>query len=266
MAADVFADERVAGLSPVAFRLWVMLRAWACRVESGGVVLAPDVSHGDVRWTPFTAKPGPDAGYLGATYGVSGEWVWPRMPDKRVVSQLTDVGLLVPVSDGSGCLALCDAAVWRERESRMSAGRDAARARRVSRVSGVSASRDGVSRRGGGVVGDRDIRRVAALEVERENEVNSLSTDPSKANSRTAREPRTDGMRRVDLAPHLQQPDTDGLRPYVRQALITARNIRDPRILEDLAADGDLTPTEHDAITRALETRNPEPHHNTPPH
>ena len=95
--------------------------------------------------------------------------------------------------------------------------------------------------------------------------MNSLSTDPSKANSRTAREPRTDGMRRVDLAPHLQQPDTDGLRPYVRQALITARNIRDPRILEDLAAGGDLTPTEHAAITRALETGNPEPHHDTPP-
>jgi len=67
-------------------------------------------------------------------------------------------------------------------------------------------------------------------------------------------------MRRVDLAPHLQQPDPDGLRPFVRQALITARNIRDPRILEDLASNADINPVEHAAITRALGNTDTQPH------
>lgn len=247
MATDVFADERVAGLSPVAFRAWVMLRCVASGAETGGVVLVPNPRRG-----PGALALHPRLERHATLVGVA------RIPHWRAIHELLEAGLLVHCNDGSGGLALHDRDEWMSRETRMDARREANRARRATpvRVEAASRTRLAPSPHVDDAPPDR--------EVERENEVNSLSTS-SKANSRTARDAKPDGLRRVDLAPHLQQPDPDGLRPFVRQALRTARNIGDPRILQDLASNGDLNPAEHDAITLALETRNPEPHHDTPP-
>lgn len=226
---EVLTDERVRGLSPAARWAWVELRALAARGESGGVVLVP-ARRGGVRYVLHPQL----RGEVSTVAGVSG----PTKPHGRHVTALLSVGLLVPVADGSGAIALCDADRWHERESRMNADREAAKARRNRAASGGGESGERVQRRNGASVG--------RLDREVQHHPSDDDAVPNLGNGeRTAkREPV-----RIRTAAHLQRPTgDDDIRPAVREAVTLARNVgtEDARqLLRDTLTDlGDLTMSE----------------------
>lgn len=232
---DLFADPRVAGLSPGAFRAWMLLRCVASAAEDGGLVLVDHRRGGRdrVRINPRLERHATPVGEA-------------RIPHWRGLHELIDVGLLVRANGG---YRLHDWEEWVAREARLNRERE--RARR---------NREDAS------VHDRSTRtvdksRTATRGREVERDVQSLSLPLSTettstgdvASTHAAGETTRDGsLQRIGLAPHLQQPDGTGIRPHIRQAIRAYTNTGIRRILEDAGNETDLTTAETTAITAAL--------------
>lgn len=244
----VMGDPRVAGLSPVAFRGYVVLRWVAARAELGGVCLVPSG-----RGAGRVAFPEPRL-----RRDSSPRWVAPAIPHWRALHALLDAGLLVPHKGG---YRLHDWEVWERDDARRKARRDAALARKRSRGVGpgsrprfagtVPANHEDTGSREPDHAGSRELPDIGRRERAGRRSL-SPTVEPSERSSPTVR---------VHLAPWDQTPGDDGLRDFVRVGIRLAVNTGEARVLDDLPDDagGGLTETETAAVEAARGRITPAP-------
>ncbi len=206
-------------LSDGAFRLWVNAIAWAAREETGGRLWQVRVEGSGRRRLLWCSR---------ATKG--GQWQFSRplacgklvrSRPLRHVEELRKAGLVV---DEGGVLVIRDWRLWqRDLEAAIaSRPRDADRKRRAR--SGVDVQVDASRGRAPAHVGAK--RRES-----RESPTGSLSTLPQTTTPAASADTNQGGTdvaaskgRAIELDPKWQQPDHDGIRPYIRDAITRYRN------------------------------------------
>lgn len=232
---EVLGDARVRGLPPWLRWAWLEVRAAAAAAECGGVPVVEGRERG--RWR--LADPVRE---VLASHGDA-----PHVPLGRLsrgLDRLVAVGLMVPWEGPPRGYAFADVERWQDRESRIAADRERAKASRDKRSNGAVRRRTASANVTGSDVRplDREVQlRSSAVPLSR----------PTRADD--ARDPDPTPVR-IRTAAHLQQPasDTD-IRPAVREAIRAARNIGGDdgkRLLADTLADlHPLTTAEHDATS-----------------